>query len=136
MESKRWRGIDFEVAPGETFGLLGPNGAGKSTTVGMLTTTIAPSGWPRTAGWLRHRRPAAGGRAISSVVFQEAVVDRELSGLRNLDLHARLWGVSAKEGELSASPKLRESLGLAELIDRPVASYSGGRVAAWRSPAR
>ncbi|MBN9190441.1 MAG: ATP-binding cassette domain-containing protein, partial [Microbacterium sp.] len=25
-------GLDFEVAPGESFGLLGPNGAGKSTT--------------------------------------------------------------------------------------------------------
>ena len=38
------RGIDFRVAPGEVFGLLGPNGAGKSTTIGMLTTTIKPSG--------------------------------------------------------------------------------------------
>jgi ABC-type transporter Mla maintaining outer membrane lipid asymmetry ATPase subunit MlaF len=27
------RGIDFEVAAGETFGFLGPNGAGKSTTI-------------------------------------------------------------------------------------------------------
>src|SRR4051812_39828607 len=38
------RGISFEVSEGEVFGLLGPNGAGKSTTVGMLTTTIAPTG--------------------------------------------------------------------------------------------
>src|SRR5207253_2121151 len=38
------KGIDFQVAAGEVFGLLGPNGAGKSTTVGMLTTTIAPTG--------------------------------------------------------------------------------------------
>jgi ABC-2 type transport system ATP-binding protein len=38
------KGIDFDVGPGEVFGLLGPNGAGKSTTIGMLTTTIRPSG--------------------------------------------------------------------------------------------
>ena len=45
------KGIDFAVAPGEVFGLLGPNGAGKSTTVGMLTTTIAPTaGSARLAG--------------------------------------------------------------------------------------
>ena len=35
--------IDFDVEVGEVFGLLGPNGAGKSTTVGIFTTTIAPS---------------------------------------------------------------------------------------------
>ena len=37
------KGISFTVEPGEVFGLLGPNGAGKSTTVGMLTTTVAPT---------------------------------------------------------------------------------------------
>ncbi|WP_233265365.1 ABC transporter ATP-binding protein [Leifsonia sp. AG29] len=30
------RGIDFEIASGETFALLGPNGAGKSTTIEIL----------------------------------------------------------------------------------------------------
>ena len=46
------KGLDFEVAPGEVFGLLGPNGAGKSTTVGMLTTTVAPTaGTARLAGF-------------------------------------------------------------------------------------
>src|SRR5947208_3662478 len=76
------RGIDFSVQPGEVFGLLGPNGAGKSTTVGMLTTTIRPtSGTARLAGHDVGTDPLAA-RAVSSVVFQEAVVDRALSGRR------------------------------------------------------
>jgi energy-coupling factor transporter ATP-binding protein EcfA2 len=55
------KGIDFDVAPGEVFALLGPNGAGKSTTVGMLTTTMAPtSGTARLAG-LDGARVAPGG---------------------------------------------------------------------------
>src|SRR6478672_11075193 len=91
------RGIDFAVEPGEVFGLLGPNGAGKSTTIGMLTGTIRPTGGTaRLAGFDVARQPLAA-RAVSSVVYQEAVVDRSLTGRRNLDLHARLWRVPARE---------------------------------------
>src|SRR3954451_17906515 len=91
------KAIDFSVAPGEVFGLLGPNGAGKSTTVGMLTTTVAPtSGTAVLAGYDVVRSPLAA-RAVSSVVFQEPVVDRALTGRRNLDIHARLWQVPVAE---------------------------------------
>src|SRR5438094_6007539 len=87
------KGIDFEVAAGEVFGLLGPNGAGKSTTIGMLTTTVVPTGGSaHVAGFDVARDPLRARRA-SSVVFQDSVVDRSLSGRRNLDIHARLWGV-------------------------------------------
>jgi ABC-2 type transport system ATP-binding protein len=119
------KGIDFEVAPGEVFGLLGPNGAGKSTTVGVLTTTIAPTaGSARLAGHDVTREPLAA-RGVSSVVFQEPVVDGGLTGAANLELHARLWGVPAARARQRIG-ELVEALGLTELIDRPVASYSGG----------
>src|SRR6266567_3809868 len=72
------KGIDFAVAPGEVFGLLGPNGAGKSTTIGMLTTTIAPTaGTARLAGFDVRTAPREA-RQVASVVFQEAVVDATL----------------------------------------------------------
>src|SRR5436309_6260204 len=113
--------IDFEVPEGEFFGLLGPNGAGKSTTVGMLTTTVAPSaGSAVLAGFDVAKDPIAA-RAVSSVVFQEPVVDRVLSGRRHLELHARLWRAGAQ-----LIPELVDALGLAEIADRPVGTYSGG----------
>src|SRR5438105_3218999 len=63
------RGIDFDIAPGEVFGLLGPNGAGKSTTIGMLTTTIAPTGGTaRLAGFDVASDPISA-RGVSGVVF-------------------------------------------------------------------
>src|SRR3954452_9256158 len=84
--------VGFAVAPGEVFGVLGPNGAGKSTTIGMLTTTIAPtSGRAVLAGFDVAREPVKA-RGASSVVFQEPVVARALTGRRNLEVHARLWG--------------------------------------------
>jgi ABC-2 type transport system ATP-binding protein len=119
------KGIDFEVAAGEVFGLLGPNGAGKSTTVGMLTTTIEPTaGSARLAGFDVAAEPLAARRA-SSVVFQEPVVDRSLTGRRNLDIHARLWGVEPREAGARIDD-LAGTLGLTELLDRPAGSYSGG----------
>ena len=119
------KAIDFDVAPGEVFGLLGPNGAGKSTTIGMLTTTIRPtSGTARLAGFDVAREPLAA-RSVSSVVFQEPVVDRSLTGRRNLDLHARLWRVDPREAKARIE-ELAATLGLDDLLDRPVGGYSGG----------
>jgi len=120
------KGIDFEVAPGEVFGLLGPNGAGKSTTVGMLTTTVQPtSGSARLAGYDVVTQPLLA-RSVSSVVFQDAVVDGALSGRANLELHGRLWGVPTAQANRRIA-ELVQAVGLAELIDRTVSSYSGGQ---------
>lgn len=117
--------IDFTVGQGEVFGLLGPNGAGKTTTVGMLTTTVRPtSGSARVGGHDVARRPLLA-RSVSSVVFQDAVVDGALTGRANLELHTRLWGVPAQAARRRTA-ELVGALGLDELIDRPVASYSGG----------
>jgi len=119
------KGIDFEVTEGEVFGLLGPNGAGKSTTVGMLTTTIVPTaGTARLVGHDVARSPLLA-RSVSSVVFQEAVVDRGLTGRTNLELHTKLWGVPPQRAK-RRTEELVETLGLSQLIDRPVDTYSGG----------
>ena len=120
------KGIDFDVGAGEVFGLLGPNGAGKSTTIGMLTTTIVPTnGTARLAGFDVARDPIAA-RGVASVVFQEAVVDSGLTGRANLELHARLWGVGVGQAD-NRIAELVQALGLEELIDRAVGSYSGGQ---------
>jgi ABC-2 type transport system ATP-binding protein len=92
----------------------------------MLTTTIVPTvGTARLLGNDVARSPRAA-RAASSVVFQDAVVDRALSGRRHLDLHAALWRVDTREAKARID-SLSRALGLTELLDRPVGSYSGGQ---------
>src|SRR4051812_39148526 len=117
------KAIDFAVEPGEVFGLLGPNGAGKSTTIGMLTITIEPTGGSaRLAGFDVATQPLQA-RRVSSVVFQEPVVDRALTGRRNMEVHARLWGTGSK----NKIDELANAVGIVELLDRPVDTYSGGQ---------
>jgi ABC-2 type transport system ATP-binding protein len=119
------RGISFDVAPGEVFGLLGPNGAGKSTTVGMLTTTIVPTGGSARLHGFDVAADPLTARAISSVVFQEAVVDRALTGRQHLAVHASLWRVEQREA-LDRITELAATLHLTELVNRAVGTYSGG----------
>ncbi len=118
-------GIDFQVGPGEVFGLLGPNGAGKSTTIGVLTTTILPTGGTARVGGFDVVRQPLAARRVSSVVFQEPVVDRSLTGRRNLEIHASLWQVEPRAAKTRIA-ELTDALGIAALVDRPVSGYSGG----------
>jgi ABC-2 type transport system ATP-binding protein len=118
------KGISFQVAPGEAFGLLGPNGAGKTTTIGMLNTTVTPSSGRAFLGGHDVAEDPLRTRALSSVVFQDSVVDQPLTGRQNLDLHLKLWGM--RDGKTRAA-ELSDAVGITEILDRPVATYSGGQ---------
>jgi ABC-2 type transport system ATP-binding protein len=120
------KGVSFEVAPGEVFGLVGPNGAGKSTTIGMLTSTVVADEGTMCLAGIDVAADPIGARRVSSVVFQDPVVDRALTGRANLMLHAQLWDI-ARSDALATIEELAGSFGLAEIIDRPVATYSGGQ---------
>src|SRR5205807_1376236 len=110
--------------------LLGPNGAGKSTTIGMLTTTVAPTaGIARVAGFDVVSQPLAA-RAVSATVFQEQVLDQGLSGRRNLEIHARLWGVDARTAR-----RRIEGLVEAERLGDRVGVVHRGRIVALDTPA-
>jgi ABC-2 type transport system ATP-binding protein len=120
------KGISFEVSAGEAFGLLGPNGAGKTTTIGMLNTTVTPTSGRAHLGGVDVAQDPMGTRAISSVVFQDAVVDQPLTGRQNLELHMRLWGVEVAVGR-SRFAELTRTVGIADIVDRAVSAYSGGQ---------
>jgi ABC-2 type transport system ATP-binding protein len=120
------RSVSFNVPRGEVFGVLGPNGAGKSTTVGMLTTTVAPTSGQARLGGFDVAADPIDTRKVSAVVFQESVVDRPLTGRANLVVHARLWGLSNDDAQRRIGDVV-DAFGLREFIDRPVDTYSGGQ---------
>src|SRR2546428_256382 len=87
------RGVDFEVAPGETFGFLGPNGAGKSTTIGMLCTLVQPTGGMAMVAGHDVVTARADVRRNIGLVFQDTTLDLYLTAEQNLRFHAELYGV-------------------------------------------
>jgi ABC-2 type transport system ATP-binding protein len=119
------RGIDFEVAVGETFGFLGPNGAGKSTTIKILCTLADPtSGSARVAGYDVTKERDTVRRNIG-LVFQDTTLDSYLTGEQNLRFHADLYGVP-KAAFAPRQRQVLEMVGLWERRHSVVATYSGG----------
>jgi ABC-2 type transport system ATP-binding protein len=119
------RGIDLEVAGGETFGFLGPNGAGKSTTINMLCTLVKPTaGSAAVAGHdVATERDEV--RRNIGLVFQDTTLDGYLSAEQNLRLHAELYGVPRD----LVAPRMRQVLDMVGLWERRasrVNTFSGG----------
>ncbi len=117
--------IDFDVAPGESFGFLGPNGAGKTSTMRMIGCVSPISG-----GTLKvmGMDPAAQGpqiRARLGVVPQQDTLDLELTVRENLSIYGRYFGLSRAEVSRRAD-ELLEFAQLTERADDPVEPLSGG----------
>jgi ABC-2 type transport system ATP-binding protein len=118
-------GVDLDVAPGTVLGLLGPNGAGKTTFVRVLTTLLQPdAGEARVVG-LDVVREAARLREQIGLAGQYAAVDENLTGLENLTMVGRLYGMPRRAARARGS-ELLERFDLAEAAKRAVKTYSGG----------
>jgi ABC-2 type transport system ATP-binding protein len=85
--------IDFEVRQGEIMGFLGPNGAGKSTVVKILSGQIKPKAGKVTVLGLDVARHPKQVQAQAGVCFEITNLYEEMSGVDNLVLFARLFGV-------------------------------------------
>jgi ABC-2 type transport system ATP-binding protein len=94
---KAVRGISFSVRRGEIFSFLGPNGAGKSTTINILTTLLPiQKGTVRVAGYDVAREPERVRESIG-IVFQDEVLDRDLTVWETMEFHGRLYSIPRDE---------------------------------------
>jgi lipooligosaccharide transport system ATP-binding protein len=119
------RGIDLDVAPGETFGFLGPNGAGKSSTMRMVAAVSPPSGGQLS---ILGMDPATHGSAIRArlgVCPQDDTLDNELNVRENLLVYGSYFGIRRAE----VATRADELLAFVQLGDRAkgkVEDLSGG----------
>jgi ABC-2 type transport system ATP-binding protein len=118
-------GISFRVRRGEIFGLLGPNGAGKTTTIGVLTTSVVPTGGSASIMGIDVARDPIAIKQRIAVVPQQSNLDRSLKVREILTFHAAYHKVPRAEREALAD-KLLDELGLGERKNEKVGRYSGG----------
>jgi len=119
------RGIDLTVGSGSVVGLLGHNGAGKTTLVRILTTLLRPSrGRAQVCGFDVTAAPTEV-RARIGLTGQYVAIDDDLTGRENVEMVARLLGLSGAQARHLADELLTQ-LGLADDADRLARHYSGG----------
>jgi len=109
--------VSFTIDRGEIFGFVGSNGCGKTTTMKMLTGLLPASegeallfGRPLDASDLNARRRVG-------YMSQSFSLYTELSVRQNLDLHARLFHLQAREAKARIAELIRR-FGLADHIDQ------------------
>lgn len=120
------KGISFDVEKGAFFAFLGVNGAGKSTTINVLCTVIEKtSGKIRIGGWDpdtdRNRI-----KSLIGIVFQNSVLDKQLTVKENLTSRAAYYGLSKAEVRERIA-ELTQTFDLGEILNRRYGELSGGQ---------
>ncbi len=119
------RDIDLAVEPGTVVALLGPNGAGKTTVVRILTTLLKPTTGKAWVGGFDVLTQAADLRGVIGLAGQYAAVDEILTGMENLEMVGRLYGLRSGLARRRAD-EILELFDLTDAAHRMVKTYSGG----------
>lgn len=117
--------VSLQVEQGEIFGLLGPNGAGKTTIIKMLSTLIPPTEGSASVWGHNILKDKDAVRHSIGMVFQDPAVDERLTGMENLDFHARMYGMK-KDVRMKRIKEVFELVGLEDKADVFLKNYSGG----------
>jgi ABC-2 type transport system ATP-binding protein len=118
-------GLSLAVEHGQVFGLLGPNGSGKTTTILMLLGLTEPTqGMVRVLGLDPMRDPLSVKARVGYIPDQIGFYN-ELTARENLIYIAKLNGLRRDEAYRRIDQALGQ-MGLAEVADRPVATFSHG----------
>jgi ABC-2 type transport system ATP-binding protein len=117
------RGLSLQVQRGEVFGFLGPNGAGKTTSIKVLLGLVAP-----TSGGAMLLGAPLGDRAVRAQIGflpEHFRFHDWLSASEFLDLHGRLYGMSASRLRARIE-ELLDLVGLTPFRDKQLRTFSKG----------
>ena len=118
------RGVDLEIAPGESISIRGESGSGKSTLLHLLAGLDVPDAG--TLAWEGVSDTGAKRRAaFLGIVFQSFYLIPELDALQNVLMARRILGAPGAADRARAADLLKR-VGLAERMAHLPGQLSGG----------
>ena len=111
-------GLSFSLPAGSVTGLLGPSGCGKTT---LMRTLVGVQRYDGEVRVLSHEPGAPAIRGRVGYVTQGTAVYKDLTARQNLRYFASLAGPRARDVD-----EVLDVVGLTDLADRRVSTYSGG----------
>ncbi len=115
--------LSLDVPRGHVFGFLGPNGAGKTTTINMLLGNIYPTSGDATL--LGHPIGHQEARRKLGFLPEKFQFHDFLTAEEFLDLHGKLYGMSAKQRRIRI-PEALETVGLTTRRKSRIREFSKG----------
>lgn len=112
--------VSLHIPGGTTVAVIGANGAGKSTLLATIAGLTPPSSGTVTVAGTTAADAEERSALLGALTHTTMLYDH-LTGRENLELHARLRGLSRTRVE-----DVIDQMGLAEMADRPTAGRSHG----------
>jgi ABC-2 type transport system ATP-binding protein len=124
-DTQALKGIEATIRAGRITGLVGPDGAGKTTLIRLMAGLLLPDEGSITVCGLDTREQAEEIHEILGYMPQKFGLYEDLTVQENLELYARLRGVTGEEKEKSFE-RMLDFTDLKRFTDRLAGKLSGG----------
>ena len=118
--------ISLKVKKGSLFSFLGMNGAGKSTTINIICSILKKDSGKIYVNGYDLDKDVNKIKEEIGIVFQNSVLDNDLTVYQNLKVRASFYGFPKKE-EKEKINNIVNLLQLNEILDKPINKLSGGQ---------
>lgn len=118
--------ISLKVKKGSLFSFLGMNGAGKSTTINIICSILKKDSGKIYVNGYDLDKDVNKIKEEIGIVFQNSILDNDLTVYQNLKVRASFYGFSKKE-EKEKINNIVNLLQLNEILDKPINKLSGGQ---------
>ncbi|MGN0960569.1 MAG: ABC transporter ATP-binding protein [Christensenellales bacterium] len=118
--------ISFNVKEGSLFAFLGLNGAGKSTTINIICGNLDKDEGQIIIDGIDIDKDINKIKPIIGVVYQESVLDKQLTVKENLECRGSLYGLD-KSAIKTRIEELDKLLNIKKIMNRTVGKLSGGQ---------